>query len=262
MSETTRPPRADRTTRAFMAIGVFLVLIMVASILFIAQQTTSARAESRLAVRVAGQSQADADAATRAVEEANRRLRAAGKPTVSVPSQTAVPIPPVPGAGPQGPPGIQGIEGEPGPPGKDATGAPGQDGQDGQDGGEGPAGPPGADSTVPGPSGPTGPPGADSTVPGPQGSTGSTGETGGTGPQGPPGDTGAPGRDGSNGTDGRNGRGVLKIECLESGDWRITYSDDTTDRIDGPCRVITPTPSETPTDEPTEPPTPTEEATP
>src|SRR5690606_28186582 len=128
--------------------------------------------------------------------------------------------------GPQGPPGRPGRDGEdstvPGPPGSDSTvpGPPGASGRDGQDGAPGA---PGADSTVPGPPGPAGPPGKDgkdSTVPGP------------AGPAGPA---------------GKDGRGIVSIECTDSGAWVITYTDNTTSQAGGPCHAVTtpPVPEDT-----------------
>lgn len=114
--------------------------------------------------------------------------------------------------GPQGPPGRPGrdstVPGPPGPPGRDSTvpGPVGPMGEPGLPGDIGPAGPAGADSTVPGPEGPAGPAGADSTVPGPQGNPGPT------------------------------GRGIADIACGEDANWLITYTDGTTQTIEGPCR--------------------------
>jgi len=48
---------------------------------------------------------------------------------------------------------------------------------------------------------------------------------------------GADGRDGADGADGTDGRGLVSTECLEDGDWLFTYTDDTTETTDGPCRV-------------------------
>lgn len=101
--------------------------------------------------------------------------------------------------GPQGEPGEAGAPGAPGEVGaKGASGANGKDGLAGSQGVAGPAGPPGADSTVPGPAGPAGPAGA----------------------------TGA------------EGRGVMSMMCGEDGSWIITYTDNTTQTTNGPCRVF------------------------
>ncbi|WP_218044411.1 collagen-like protein [Paramicrobacterium chengjingii] len=80
-----------------------------------------------------------------------------------------------------------------------------------------------------GPVGETGPQG-------PQGEQGAPGEsiTGPQGPVGPKGDTG------SAGSDGKDGRGITTITCdTETLDWIITYTDDTTTTVDGPCRIET-----------------------
>ncbi len=73
----------------------------------------------------------------------------------------------------------------------------------------GAVGPAGPASTVPGPQGPVGPA---STVPGPQGDPG---------PQGPP---------------GADGRGIASTVCDDSGEWQITYTDNTTQDA-GSCRA-------------------------
>lgn len=91
----------------------------------------------------------------------------------------------------------------------------------------------GAASEIPGPAG------ADSQVPGPMG------------PIGPIGPGGAQGDRGEDGDDGTDGRSITAIACDESGDWQITFSDDTTSTITGPCRVVTPEPDPTPEPSPT-----------
>lgn len=56
--------------------------------------------------------------------------------------------------------------------------------------------------------------GADSTVPGP------------TGPSGPLGPT------------GERGRGITRVDCQSNGFWLFTYSDGSSDTLEGPCRVV------------------------
>lgn len=75
---------------------------------------------------------------------------------------------------------------------------------------QGPAGTDGAD-------GAPGKDGADSTVPG---------------PQGPKGDTGSA------------GRGISSITCTAENNWSVVYTDDTTQTIEGPCRIGTVPPEE------------------
>lgn len=106
----------------------------------------------------------------------------------------------------------------------------------------GPMGRTGRDSTVPGPVGDGGTPGADSTTPGPSGQPGSDGKAGQDGsdstvpgPQGPAGPAGSPG---STGADGKDGRGLKSFACEADGTWTITYTDDTTQNVPGPCRVV------------------------
>lgn len=80
------------------------------------------------------------------------------------------------------------------------------------------------------------------------GARGLAGEAGATGPAGPKGEPGPAGKDGSNGSNGKDGapgkdgRGVASIDCPESGDWLITYTDGATQAIAGPCRIVTPAP--------------------
>jgi len=63
---------------------------------------------------------------------------------------------------------------------------------------------------------------------GPAGEPGAsiTGPPGATGPPGPPGSTGPA------------GRGIADTDCLADGNWRITYTDGTTDTARGPCRIV------------------------
>lgn len=114
----------------------------------------------------------------------------------------------------------------------------------------GPAGTPGVDGDV-GPRGPAGEPGVGlpgtsgkdgSSVTGPAGSDGSPGEDGSAGPAGPPGKDGRDGSNGSDGAPGKDGRSITSVTCPEQ-DWVITYSDGTSDTVNGPCRLISPLPT-------------------
>lgn len=56
--------------------------------------------------------------------------------------------------------------------------------------------------------------------------------------------------DGTDGTNGKDGRGVADVECRvaedvpnDGGDWLYHYTDGTTETVEGPCRVVQPTPS-------------------
>lgn len=49
---------------------------------------------------------------------------------------------------------------------------------------------------------------------------------------------GQDGKDGQNGTNGADGRSITDTDCLDDGNWLITYSDGTTDTARGPCRVV------------------------
>lgn len=72
---------------------------------------------------------------------------------------------------------------------------------------------------------------------------------------GPPGPAGPAGPAGPSGEDGDDGRGITAITCdQETDDWTVTYTDETTDTIDGPCRVevTPPDPEPTFTTDPTE----------
>jgi hypothetical protein len=88
---------------------------------------------------------------------------------------------------------------------------------------------------VPGPAGQDGRDGR--SIQGPPGESiiGPPGESA-TGPAGP---AGQDGQDGQPGTDGKDGRGVASISCQDDGSWLITYTDDTTQTVGGPCRVLT-----------------------
>jgi hypothetical protein len=163
-----------------------------------------------------------AKSAKEAADEANRRLAAAGKPTVPVPSQPPV-TPSTPPEGAQGPPGPQG------PPGI-----------------QGPPGPIGLTGQSPlclllptkcvGPKGDTGPQGEQGAQ-GPKGDPGATGETGPEGPTGPQGEVGP---QGPAGADGKDGRGIADTDCQDDGTWLITYTDGTKDTSRGPCRIAVP----------------------
>lgn len=118
------------------------------------------------------------------------------------PSTRYVPVPGSPGSrGPTGPAGSPG-----------APGTPGDEGVKGGDGSNGSAGSTGQ--------------------PGEKGSDGKDGADGAPGPQGPA------GVDGTNGTNGVDGRGIRSTSCEPDGTWLITYTDDTTETADGPCRVL------------------------
>lgn len=91
----------------------------------------------------------------KALDEANRRLKAVGEPTVAPPAMPATPAGIQGPTGPQGPPGPQGPRGDTGITG--GTGIPGPSGPAGADGTPGPAGPVGPQ----GDTGPAGPAGAD-----------------------------------------------------------------------------------------------------
>lgn len=66
---------------------------------------------------------------------------------------------------------------------------------------------------------------------GPAGSDGQTGATGSTGTDG------KDGKDGADGTNGSDGRGIASMSCGDDGAWTITYTDGTTETVEGPCRV-------------------------
>lgn len=142
----------------------------------------------------------------------------------------------------QGPRGPQGPQGPPGPKGHDGRvgkpGAPGEDGEPGRDGKPGEKGEPGekgdrghhgerghsgqkGDRGKPGPTGKSGKPGQK----GEKGDRGKTGPTGPAGPTGPPGPAGDP------------GRGIKSITCGSDNDWTVTYTDDTSETVEGPCRA-------------------------
>jgi hypothetical protein len=120
----------------------------------------------------------------------------------SSPSTRYVPVPGAPGSrGPAGTPGSPGVPGTPGEAGeKGGTGAGGSTGSAGQ-----------------------------------SGEKGADGKDGSDGKDGAP---GTPGADGVNGTNGADGRGIRSVACQDDGTWLITYTDDTTETADGPCRVL------------------------
>ncbi len=137
---------------------------------------------------------------------------------------------PKPGArGDQGPPGPQGPQGPPG-----IQGPPGPIGITGQ-----------SPRCLLEPTRCVGPKGAVGSQ-GTQGSQGDTGATGAKGDQGVPGvdgkdgADGAPGADGKDGVDGKDGRGIASVACQQDGTWLFTYTDSTTQTVDGPCRVPVP----------------------
>ena len=165
-----------------------------------------------------------------------------------------------------GPAGPQGVRGRPGPR-STIPGPPGQQGGDGEDSDvPGPAGEKGQDSDIPGPAGI---PGEDSEVPGPAGERGAPGSDGET-VVGPPGPAGAKGEKGDSvtgppgpkGAKGSAGRGISGVTCTSGGDWKFTFTDDTSITVDGPCRVKQPTPTSKPTSSPTSKPTSSPTATP
>lgn len=138
--------------------------------------------------------------------------------------------------GPPGPQGPQGVPGPQGPPG--APGSPGPVGVTGQSprcllepskcvGPKGSAGEQGEQ----GKQGQQGEPGKAGPA-GPQGEPGAPGETGPQGPAGPQGDQGPAGPTGA------QGRGIADTDCLEDGTWRISYTDGTSQIVQGPCRVV------------------------
>jgi len=130
-------------------------------------------------------------------------------PEVPPPEQRVDELPDIARPGPVGPAGAAGAAGPQGP-----RGFPGLPGRDGLPGGVGPAGP----------AGPTG-------NSGPQGDTGATGETGSAGT------TGTTGPAGPAGPAGADGRGIVNIACdTTTDDWTITYTDRTTQIVEGPCR--------------------------
>ena len=226
----------SRVVSAGFASVVLVVLVLLTFRIF------SYEADFRQYDRALVQSSQKADANAKAIEQANKRLRKAGQPTVQVPTQTVNISPPMPrpGQGPAGPAGIPGQDGVDGQDGTDGrpglggpTGPPGPSGQpgvaiDGRDGGSGPQGLPGKDGS-PGPIGPTG-------LPGPTGVPGEQGK------QGDKGDKGEKGDEGKEGKDGENGRGIKEITCNEAGELLITYTDDTTSTVVlvEPCEVESP----------------------
>jgi hypothetical protein len=156
--------------------------------------------------------------ATDAAEKADalaQQVRGLGEvPVVTPPSAPAAAASPstrfVPVPGTPGNPGPVGAPGSPG-----APGTPGTPGEAGEKGGVGAGGSTGS----------TGQPGE----PGADGKDGSDGKDGAQGPAG---------ADGENGTNGADGRGIRTVACQDDGTWLITYTDDTTETADGPCRVL------------------------
>lgn len=72
---------------------------------------------------------------------------------------------------------------------------------------------------------------------GSNGAAGKDGSTGERGPTGADGATGATGADGQPGADGKDGRGISTVACTDDGTWLITYTDGSTQTVDGPCRA-------------------------
>lgn len=240
--------KGDKDERRQLWIPILIALVLfVAGFVFLLvwfQSATSQQAShinqlSRETKANSEQAQANASA----LNKANGKLRAKGVPTVAASS--------VPGST-----GAQGIPGPPGPPGP-----PGENGKNGAAGASGPAGAPGSDGAkgdpgVAGITGSQGPSGVDGAagengIPGedgeqgPKGDSGEQGPKGDTGPAGEKGDAGTDGAPGKDGTDGKNGRGIDSISCGDDDNWLITYSDDTSETVEGPCRVAASSPSGT-----------------
>lgn len=51
---------------------------------------------------------------------------------------------------------------------------------------------------------------------------------------------GRDGTDGKDGVNGKDGRGIADTDCQEDGTWLVTYTDGTTSTSRGPCRVVIP----------------------
>jgi hypothetical protein len=66
------------------------------------------------------------------------------------------------------------------------------------------------------------------------------------GADGTDGKDGVDGKDGTDGKDGVPGRGIADSDCQEDGTWLISYTDGTTDTARGPCRVVPPPVDPTP----------------
>lgn len=49
---------------------------------------------------------------------------------------------------------------------------------------------------------------------------------------------GKAGADGKDGVNGKEGRGIADTDCQDNGNWLITYTDGTTDTARGPCRIL------------------------
>jgi hypothetical protein len=187
---------------------IWLVLALILAMVLGFSYRTDRRADDGDKKLAASSSQVDAlkgqvttngqlaQSAKDAADEANRRLAAAGKPTVPVPSQPPVtPSTPPEGAqgppGPQGPPGMQGIQGPIGLAGQSPMCLL-------------------LPSKCVGPKGATGPQGEQGPE-GPQGNTGATGETGPAGPTGPQGEVGP---QGPAGADAPPPYSVVDTDCV------------------------------------------------
>lgn len=48
---------------------------------------------------------------------------------------------------------------------------------------------------------------------------------------------------GADGKQGDPGRGIANVKCQDNGTWLFTYTDGSTDSVDGPCRVVVDPPS-------------------
>lgn len=150
-----------------------------------------------------------------------------GEPDAATPSQVNESVADTPGrpgaagaTGPQGPRGMMGERGQTGPVGPvgpageaGGVGAPGAAGSSGKDGLSGSNGK--------------------------DGNQGEAGAAGAPGPTGPVGPQGLEGPQGVAGTNGVDGRGIAGMTCNTDGSWTISYTDNTSMTVGGPCRVFT-----------------------
>jgi len=195
-----------------------------------AQAAAAAEANAKQAQQISDQQKASADVILQACAsgavlkdtkgkqlcQAAQEVKNQPAPDVQTPSSSGAVI------GAQGAQGPRGFEG---PAGKD--GAPGADGK-------------------PGTAGQQGSPGVQGTqgLAGQAGLNGKDGTPGVNGLDGQPGKDGAPGKDGTPGLNGKDGRGIKTITCGADTNWVVTYTDDTTTTVAGPCRIDpTPTPT-------------------
>lgn len=193
----------ERSIRRLL-IGIMAVLLLcVVGVVWLLVNREQVRAEAETtaanAVSLAEQIQAECEdpAVDVDLQICRQAEDIADEPTEPVPG----PVGPQGPEGPQGPRGFTGVEGPPGPVGPA--------GAQGLPGGVGPAGATGAD-------------GAD-------GADGASGESI-VGPEGPQGPAGPPG------PAGEAGRGIVSIVCGDDNNWLITFTDDTTQTVEGPCR--------------------------